>query len=112
MYLFSKKYSNPQLYIQDYNKFKALLTKKYGKAASENETWASQATAKQKQDYGQAVAAGILSLSSTWNTGKSVIKIVLIETTEHRPALQIHYTTASLDDFENSADLNDSLKKL
>ncbi|MCX6318105.1 MAG: hypothetical protein NTW29_12500 [Bacteroidetes bacterium] len=112
MYLFTKKYSNPQLYIQDYNKFKDLLTKKYGKATSDVESWAGNVTPKQKLDYGQAVSTGMLSLSATWNTGRSVIKIVLAETNDHKPGLQIHYTSASLDQFENSADLNESLKKL
>src|ERR1700694_1678711 len=39
MYIFSKKYSNPELYLQDYNKFKALLREKYGNPVIENENW-------------------------------------------------------------------------
>src|ERR1700712_1112743 len=35
MYYFTKKYDNPQLYLQDYNKFKTLLIQKYGKPNSD-----------------------------------------------------------------------------
>lgn len=112
IYLFSKSYSNPQLYIQDYKKFKTLLTQKYGKPANELESWSKSVTAEEKLDYGQAVTEGNLSLSSTWNTGRTVIKILLAKTNEGKPCLQIHYTTLSLDELENKDQLKESLKKL
>lgn len=111
MYVFTKKYTNPQLYIQDYNKFKALLTEKYGKPASESETWRDNRPVSEKQNYGQAVADGKLSLSTAWNTGRTYIKIVLVTNDQH-PDLQIHYTTRSLDELENKEELKAALKKL
>jgi hypothetical protein len=112
LYVFSKKYSNPQLYLQDYNKFKALLTEKYGKPASEKENWNSTTTATEKHNYGQTIADGNLTLNTVWNTGRSVIKIILINTKDKQPSLQIHYTTQSLDELENKEELKTALKKL
>lgn len=112
LYVFSKKYSNPQLYLQDYNKFKTLLTEKYGKPATEKENWSSTTTATEKHNYGQAVADGDLSLNTVWNTDRSVIKIILINTKDKQPSLQIHYTTRSLDELENKEELKAALKKL
>lgn len=112
MYVFTKKYSNPQLYIQDYNKFKTLLTEKYGKPASEKENWNKNATIDEKHNYGQAVADGNLTLNTVWNTSRSVIKIVLITRNDKRPGLQIQYTTRSLDELENKEELREAIKKL
>lgn len=112
LYVFSKKYSNPQLYLQDYNKFKTLLTEKYGKPATEKENWSINASATEKHNYGQAVADGSLTLNTVWNTDRSVIKIVLINSIDKHPSLQIHYTTRSLDELENKDELKAALKKL
>lgn len=112
LYVFTKKYSNPQLYIQDYNKFKALLTEKYKKPANEKESWNKNSTIDEKHNYGQAVADGNLELNTVWNTGRSVIKIALITRNDKVPSLQIHYTTRSLDELENKEELKEALKKL
>jgi hypothetical protein len=111
MYIFSKKYSNPQLYLQDYSKFKILLKEKYGKPASEKESWNNNTPITEKHNYGQAIADGNLSLNTVWNTERSSVKITLINTNNH-PSLQIHYTTRSLDELENKTDLKNALSKL
>jgi hypothetical protein len=111
MYVFTKKYTNPQLYIQDYNKFKKLLAEKYGKPAVESETWSDNKPVSEKQNYGQAVADGKLSMSTIWNTDRTYIKIILVTNNQH-PGLQIHYTTRSLDELENREELKAALKKL
>src|SRR3978361_512963 len=71
MYYFTKKYDNPQLYLQDYAKFKALLAKKYGKAISEKEYWNHNTPPTEKHNYGQAVADGDLALNTVWETSTS-----------------------------------------
>jgi hypothetical protein len=112
IYIFSKKYTNPQLYLQDYAKFKTLLTQKYGKPTGDPE---SMNTANNdhilKHHYGQAIADGKLSIFTVWNTERSVIKITLITIDKH-PSLQIHYTSRSLDELENKEDLKNALNKL
>ena len=111
LYFFTKKYSNPELYIQDYQVFKNLLAEKYGIPTSEKENWHSNIKISDKNNYGQAVADGNLQLNATWNTERSVIKIVLLEVNSH-PSLQIHYTASSLDELENKTELKNALKKL
>jgi len=111
MYVFSKKYSNPELYLQDYNKFKSLLIEKYGKPVSEKENWSASTVVAEKHNYGQAIADEKLALNAEWNTGRSVIKIALISIDKH-PSLQIQYTARSLDELENKDELKAALEKL
>lgn len=110
-YFFTKKYSNPQLYIQDYNKFKELLAEKYGKPASEKETWSTHMPVTEKHNFGQAVADGNLSLNTVWTTERSQIKIALISSDKH-PSLQIQYMSLSLDELESKEDMKKALGKL
>ncbi len=109
-YVFTKKYSNPQLYIQDYTTFKNLLVQKYGKPASEKEDWNTN-IATEKQNYGQAVADGNLTINTEWVTGRSIIQISLTSF-DKRPSLHIHYTSKSLDELENKEVLQKALTKL
>jgi hypothetical protein len=110
-YAFTKKYSNPQFYVQDYNKFKQLLTTKYGTPSSEREDLSPNTTTEEKENYGQAVRDGKLVLNSVWSTNRSIIKIIL-ETQDKQPALLIYYKAKSLDEFENNAALKSALPKL
>jgi hypothetical protein len=110
-YTFTKKYSNPQLYIQDFAKFKNLLNSKYGAARLNKEEWSANTTPNEKENYGQAISDGNLSLYSVWTTGRSEIKIIL-NTKNNVPLLQIHYTCKSLDELENKEELKKALLKL
>lgn len=112
MYRFTKEYANPQLYFDDYMKFRDLLTKKYGKASTESQVKNSNLTGTENQDYGQLVADGNLSLAASWNTDRTIIKIALITGSNKRPRLQIQYTTKSLAALENPADLKATIGKL
>ena len=51
-YVFTKKYSNPELYMQDYNRFKDLLTQKYGKPSSDDTHMRSNVSTADKHSYG------------------------------------------------------------
>ncbi len=110
-YTFTKKFSNPQLYIQDYAKFTKLLTEKYGTPKLAREVWSTNTPQNEKENYGQAVADGHLTLYSVWNTARSEIKIILL-TKNSVPYLQIHYTARSLDELENKEALKEALLKL
>jgi len=110
-YFFTKKFSNPELYMQDYNKFKTLLTQKYGSPFSEKEMWNNRVPISEKTNYGQAVADGNLTLSTVWISNSTQIKISLIDK-DKSPSLQIHYTTIHLDEFESKDDLKKALIKL
>ena len=110
-YTFTKKYSNPQLYIQDYAKFRQLLTQKYGNPRLTREEWSAYTTPNEKDNYGQAVADGHLTMYTSWTTVRSEIKIILL-TRNSVPYLQIHYTARSLDELENKEQLQEALPKL
>jgi hypothetical protein len=111
IYFLDKKYSNPQLYLQDYNKFKVLLTEKYGRPTSEKVQSNNENETDEIHNYGQSVADGNLQLNAIWNTERTTIKITLISV-GNQPDLQIHYTARSLDELENKADLKEAAKKL
>lgn len=111
IYIFAKKYSNPQLYFHDYTIYVKLLTQKYGKPAKIKETWSLNTAVYDKDNQGQAIAEGNLSLYTAWFTERTVIKITLINIENH-PSLQIHYTTQSLDELDNKENLMDALSKL
>ena len=110
-YFFTKKHLNPQLYIEDFKVFKNLLTTKYGDPSLSKEEWSANTTPNDKENYGQAIEDGNLSLYSVWVTKRSLIKIILTSSND-RPFLQIHYTTKSLDELENKTELMKALKKL
>jgi hypothetical protein len=110
-YFFTKKYSNPQIYVHEYNKFKALLTEKYGKPTSDKESWSTHVSGGEKHNFGQAVADGNLSLNTVWTSNHTQIKIALI-TSDKNPSLQIQYTSLSSEDMENKDDLKKALIKL
>jgi hypothetical protein len=110
-YTFTKKYSNPQLYIQDYAKFRSLLITKYGNPVLDREDWRGNITPYEKENYGQAISDGELTLYSVWKTPRSEIKIILL-TRNNIPFLEIYYTAKSLDELENKEELQKALPKL
>lgn len=111
-YRFSKKYSNMQLYVQDYNSFKDLLMQKYGKPALDQENWSTKATpGNSNATVGQAIADGTLSLITEWHTDRSTIQIML-NRNGNQPLLQIYYTAKTLNEMENKAAMQKALIKL
>ena len=110
-YIFNKKYTNPQLYIQDFATFKKLLTRKYGKPTSEKMNWNKNTPLLEKHNFGQAIVDGNLNMSTVWTTGRSLIEIALT-TVNHAPSMHIHYTTISLEELQNSDELQKALNKL
>lgn len=110
-YVFTKKYSNSQLYLHDYAKFEKLLTEKYGKAKLTKDDWSENTTPTEKENYGQAVSSGNLTLNTIWETERSIIKITLFSI-ENSPTLQIHYTFKTLNELEDKSELQKALIKL
>ena len=111
VYIFAKKYNNPELYVLNYNAFSNLLTEKYGNPAKQKERWNSSDVTNDKANPGQAVLDGDLSLYTVWITDRTVIKSTLINE-DGKPSMQIHYTTRSLDELENKEELRSALEKL
>ena len=112
IYIFSKEYSNPELYYQDYSVFLKLLTEKYGKPTNEKETWNNTDALYDKSNKKQAIADKNLNLYAVWDTKRTSIKITLISIGNTIPSIQIHYTATSLDELQNQIDLKDAMNKL
>lgn len=110
-YIFNKKYTNPQLYMQDFNTFKKLLIRKYGKPSSEKLNWNKNTPLLEKHNYGQAIADGNLTMSDLWVTGRSSIELALTMI-NHIPSMHIHYTTISPEVLQNAEELQKALNKL
>jgi hypothetical protein len=110
-YFFTKKYTDPQLNLQDYNKFKELLTLKYGKPEIDKEEWSENTVPFEKVDYGQAISDGYLDLITVWSTNSTIIKVSLL-TLNNRPSLQIRYNAKSPGELENKEALKTALPKL
>lgn len=112
IYIFARKYSNPELYYQDYSVFLKLMNEKYGKPDREKETWATVDEGFDKNNKKQAIADGNLNLYSVWNTERTSIKMTLISIGNDVPSIQIHYTSKLLDEFHDPTELKDALDKL
>lgn len=110
-YVFTKRYPNPQFYIEDYNTFKTLLVSKYGKPISEKELWAANTPMVEKHSYGQALADEHLKLVSTWTTNRSVIQIIAAGYEKH-PAVYIHYMIKTPAELQDTSALKAAIKKL
>lgn len=110
-YSFTKRYINPQLYIEDYNTFKNLLIQKYGIPSAESQTWTAVVPESERNNPAQAIADGNLKLISSWATERSNIQIVL-SGNSRGPILHIHYTCKSLDELQDKTMIQTALKKL
>ena len=95
LYFFTKEYSNPQLYLEDFSRFKKMLCNKYGQPSSEKETWHKYTKARTSH-YAQAIEQGLLSMDAMWTTDRSDIRILLVKGNCGHPVLQIHYSARQI----------------
>jgi hypothetical protein len=61
-----ERYADKNRYIADYDKIKDFLNKKVGGPRYDNVVWRDSANAERNADWGKALAAGRLTLSSEW----------------------------------------------
>ena len=69
--------ADEQVYIDDYNRVKSLLTNRYGKPQIDQELWANSTYKDNPDRHGFAVYIGHLSYKSTWITARSIIVLEL-----------------------------------
>ncbi len=112
IYIYSKEYSNAELYYYDYSVLLKLLKEKYGMPTNEKETWNTVDKSYDKTNKKLAIADKNLNLYAVWNTERTTIKITLISIGNTIPSIQIHYTSNSIEDQDNPEDLKDALNKL
>jgi hypothetical protein len=61
-----ERYADKNCYISDYNKIRDFLNQKVGGPRYDNVVWRDHAHAEQNAEWGQALAAGRLTLTSEW----------------------------------------------
>ncbi|MDO5978120.1 hypothetical protein [Flavivirga spongiicola] len=66
-YMFKKQHSNENVYIDDFEKIKNLLTKKYGSPTVDELKWNNDIFKNDKSRYGLAVSSGHLEYISIWS---------------------------------------------
>lgn len=79
-YIFTELHTNYNLWIDDYQKIKELLIKKYGKPIKSDVFWASDLYKKMwgnGQNFGTAVSMGYLTYYAEWDTPKTKIWVGL-----------------------------------
>jgi len=76
MYLLAESHSNNSLYIDDYEKFKSALEKKYGKPLIDLEDWENDSKKNYYADNkGDALCYGYLNYSTYWLLDRTIIKM-------------------------------------
>ena len=67
-YIFTSQHTNKNLFINDYEEIKQLLSDKYGLPSKDGSRWANDLYRNAPQDWGMAVSVGHLSYWSSWDT--------------------------------------------
>ncbi len=76
-YIFTETHVNENLYIDDYNSVKAILTDKYGTPVDDRTVWSNDLFKDDPSSYGMAVAVGHLKYVTRWETPTETITIIL-----------------------------------
>ncbi|MDB6123625.1 MAG: hypothetical protein JWQ71_2618, partial [Pedosphaera sp.] len=77
IYSLQDKHSNLNDHLEDYKRFKTLLTKKYGPSKENDETWSQNRYKDTPEKYGLAISLGHLKYRTTWETDRTQIAMVL-----------------------------------
>ena len=110
-YFFSEQHSNRNLFLEDFNRVRELLTKKYQKPSYDRVHWNQKFYKNDPEHWGTAVAAGHLALLVQWETADSRIHQMLSgDNLEIRHS--IRYTSLSLGHLEEQKNEAEALKQL
>ena len=77
-YTLVEKHINMNKYINDYNKLKEILTRKYGSPKKSKLYWYNDLYKNSPQRYGRAVSMGHLGFQSDWETDRTLISLTLL----------------------------------
>jgi len=76
-YSFREEHFNANEYINEYNKLKEILTRKYGSPVKYGAFWHNDLYKNSPQDYGTAISIGHLAFQSDWETDRTLISLTL-----------------------------------
>lgn len=77
-YVLAKSHTNKNDFITDYNDFKEILTKKYGKPKQDKSFWKNDLYKDNYSDWGTAISIGHLVYLSSWDTQDTEINNMLM----------------------------------
>jgi hypothetical protein len=110
-YYINEEHSNKNAYIDDYEKLKDLLSKKYGDPINDDVVWRDDFYKKDKSDWGLAISIGDLIYKSFWETPTTEIEL-LLSGDNYNIELGIKYTSKELKDWAKDVVKEDTLQNL
>jgi len=99
-YLFNETHTNKNDYIDDYERLKNVLIKKYGKPTTDRAVWKNNLYKDDKQDWGTAISIGHLEYRTLWMklVDRDIIEITLLLTGDnYKISLGILYKNDKLE---------------
>jgi len=76
-YQFIEVHSNKNAYIDDFEKLKGLLTKKYGQPSLDKVVWKNDLYKDNPQEYGTALSLDHLAYLADWKTASTEVNLML-----------------------------------
>jgi len=74
-YRFSDKHTNKNIYLDDYQKIKKLLTKKYGESKEDKSIWTNDLYRDDFSQYGMAISVGHYYKYANWENKDTSIQL-------------------------------------
>jgi len=110
-YLFIGKFTNKNDYIDEFEKWKEALMKKYGKPTLDRVVWKNDLYKSDKQEWGMAVSVGHLLYAVQWETSTTEIGIMLMGN-NYKINLGIFYESKKLKEWAKRIKEKEALKGL
>lgn len=101
-YILAESHTNKNDFIQDYNDFKEILTKKYGKPNEDTSLWRNSLYKDDYSGWGTAISLGHLVYYSSWETQDTEI-INMLSGENYRITCTIEYISKNLKKIEQKA---------
>jgi hypothetical protein len=96
----TETHTNENLYIDDYNKLKDILIKKYGEPKTDKVVWKDDLYKDDKSQWGFAVSLGDLVYGAGWETPTTTITLMLYGD-DYEISLVIGYNSKELKEWVN-----------
>jgi predicted RND superfamily exporter protein len=110
-YYINEEHSNKNVYIDDYEKLKDLLSKKYGNPIRDDVIWRDDLYKEDKSEWGLAISIGDLAYKALWETPTTEIEL-LLSGDNYNIELGIKYVSKELKDWANEIVKEDTLQDL
>ncbi|MAT38864.1 MAG: hypothetical protein CL946_04595 [Ectothiorhodospiraceae bacterium] len=95
-YSFDTEHKDKNLYIADYEKIKALLSKEYGQPDKDYHVWKNDLYKDNPEAYGTAISLDHLTLFTYWNKRSTTIGLML-SGHNSKAGVSVHFTPTNVD---------------